>query len=88
VRGYIVGGLMMHDEKGPDEKIFVVPEDELEEYLRKPDSEKKFAQDNIIWFFSNYKKHDVGKWSKVDSLLTCEEAVEIYKTSKNAFLGV
>ena len=88
VRGYIVGGLMMHDEKGPDEKIFVVPEDELEEYLRKPDSEKKFAQDNIIWFFSNYKKHDVGKWSNVDSLLTCEEAVEIYKSSKNAYLRV
>jgi len=82
VRGYIVGGLMMYDEKGADEKIFVVPEDEIDAYLNKSDAEKTLMIDNIIWFFANYKKNDVGKWSKVESVLSCKDAVDTYK---NAF---
>lgn len=86
IRGYIVGGLMMHDEKGADEKIFVVPEDELEQYLNKPDLEKTRIANDIVWFFSNYKANDVGKWSRVDSLLNTQESMDVYVSSQNAFL--
>ena len=86
IRGYIIGGLMMYDEKGADEKIFVVSEDEIAEYLRKPEAEKTLMNDNIIWFFTNYKKNELDKWSRVESLLSLERAVEIYNSAKLAFL--
>lgn len=86
VRGYIIGGIMMYDEKGADEKIFVVPEDEMDEYLSKSDAEKTRMRDNIIWFFTNYKKNELDKWSRVESLLSLERAVEIYNSAKFAFL--
>lgn len=85
VNGFIVGGLMMYDEKGADEKIFVVPENEIDVYLSKSDAEKTMMIDNIIWFFTNYKKNDVGKWSKVESVLSRQEAMDTYALSKNSF---
>lgn len=86
VRVCIVGGLMMCDEKGADEKIFVVPEDEKDAYFAKTANEKALIENNIIWFFTNYKKNDLGKWSRVESLLSLEQAVEIYNSAKLAFL--
>lgn len=86
IRGYIIGGLMMFDEKGADEKIFVVPVEEMDEYLSKSDAEKTRMRDNIIWFFTNYKKNELDKWSRVESLLSLEQAVEIYNSAKLEFL--
>lgn len=87
VSGYIVGGLMMQDEKGQDEKIFVVPADEIDTYMSMPETEKAFMCDNIIWFFSNYKLYDDGKWSRVEYIMEQSEAVSSYRNSKKAFLG-
>jgi len=81
VQGVIVGGLMMHDEKGADEKIFVVPIDEFENYKKKPKSEIDVMEENIIWFFSNYKSQDEDKWSSVDRFLTKDESIQIYRKS-------
>lgn len=82
IEGIIVGGLMMHDEKGEDEKIFVVPKDEIEKYNLKTDAELQSIHDDIIWFFSNYKlREDDGKWSRVEHLLDKDESVNVYKKS-------
>ena len=82
IEGIIVGGLMMHDEKGEDEKIFVVPIDEIEKYNLKTDAELQSIHDDIIWFFSNYKLRETdGKWSRVEHLLDKDESVNVYKKS-------
>ena len=86
IDGYIVGGLMMHDEKGTDEKIFVVPIDEIDEYNCKSASEIQQMEENIVWFFSNYKSKDPDKWSRVEQLLTKEEAILTYKHSYSKWL--
>lgn len=87
VSGYIVGGLMMHDEKGQDEKIFAVPEDEIEAYHKMPEIDKIIMHNNITWFFSNYKIRDEGKWSRVEYIMSPEEAVASYRNAKKEFLG-
>jgi inorganic pyrophosphatase len=87
IKGYIVGGLMMQDEKGQDEKIFAVPEDELDAYNNMPEIDKILMRDNITWFFSNYKIHDEGKWSRVEYIMSQEEAAASYRSAKKAFLG-
>lgn len=87
VKGYIVGGLMMHDEKGADEKIFVVPEDELDAYATMSQSLKTTIYDDIVWFFSNYKMNDPEKWSKVDYMMDGQEAFDVFVSAKKAFLG-
>lgn len=76
----IVGGLIMEDEKGMDEKIFVVPIHD-NKYLEMSESEKNEIHENIIWFFTNYKSKEKNKWSKVHRLMTMEEAVELYNNS-------
>ena len=86
IDGCIVGGLMMHDEKGADEKIFVVPIDEIDEYNCKSASEIQQMEENIVWFFSNYKSKDTDKWSRVEQLLTKEEAILTYKHSYSKWL--
>jgi inorganic pyrophosphatase len=80
--GYIVGGLMMHDEKGEDAKIFVVPLDEIEQYKQKSDAELQSIFEDIAWFFAHYKSKDTdGKWSRVDGTLTTEQATDLYNAS-------
>lgn len=82
----IVGGLLMEDEKGMDEKIFVVPEkDNMFEQL--PDVEKESIYEDIFWFFSHYKSksQSLGKWSKVHRLLTMDEALDVYGQSVKNF---
>lgn len=76
----IVGGLIMEDEKGMDEKIFVVPIHD-NKYLEMSESEKNEIHENIIWFFTNYKSKEKNKWSKVHRLMTMEDAVELYNNS-------
>ena len=48
IGGYIVGGLVMEDEKGMDEKIFVVPEDEIDTYNQLDHESKNTIIDDII----------------------------------------
>ena len=85
IEGIIVGGLMMQDEKGDDEKIFVVPIDEIEDYNKKNAHELELMHDYIVWFFSNYKLREEGKWSRVEHLLSKEESVKLYNKSVAIF---
>jgi inorganic pyrophosphatase len=77
---YIIGALDMSDEKGKDEKIFCVFEEDYKaikdiEYL----SDRTI--NSIISFFSEYKSDVPGKWSKVRCLMNKTEAVRLYKKS-------
>jgi inorganic pyrophosphatase len=85
LKGVIVGGLMMHDEKGADEKIFVVPEDEFESFMNMSSQQKTKIHNDICWFFSNYKLFDIGKWSRVECLMDCQEAIYTYRQAKRQF---
>ena len=77
-QAYIIGVLLMEDEKGKDEKIICV--------LKKDASKIKNIYDldlsilnNIKWFFENYKKEDTGKWSNVENFETTHLALKLYK---------
>jgi inorganic pyrophosphatase len=82
VGGYIVGGLIMEDEKGMDEKIFVVPENEIAKFQEIDYDTKHQIYEDIVWFFSHYKSKDGNKrWSKVHRIVDEWEATQIYKES-------
>lgn len=75
---YIVGVLIMSDEKGMDEKILCVLE---EDYETIDDLNKlsKDSLDNILWFFLNYKSKTPGKWSRVNGFREKEVAIQLYR---------
>ena len=62
IRGVIVGLMLMEDEKGIDSKVVL----SLAGDLGRPQHElTKAEQKRIGEFFSTYKKHEPGKYSKV-----------------------
>jgi inorganic pyrophosphatase len=76
---YIVGVLVMEDEKGMDEKVLCV----LEEDSIKICDISDFSSDvleNIKWFFKNYKNKTPGKWSNVIGCENRDYALKLYKT--------
>ncbi len=78
----IIGGLVMEDESGLDEKIFVVPSDEYDDFNKLTEEKKNKIYSKIYWFFSNYKNEDKDKWSKVHNLMDQETAIELYNKCK------
>ncbi len=78
----IVGGLTMEDEGGMDEKIFVVPSHELHQYNCIPEETKRAMFEDIAWFFSNYKKKELSKWSKVHDFIDSVKSRELYEVYK------
>jgi inorganic pyrophosphatase len=72
---YIIGCLVMEDEKGMDEKILCVLEEDDISIL---DDKVK---NNIYNFFANYKKNNVNKWSRVIGFTSKDLAIELYKKS-------
>jgi inorganic pyrophosphatase len=77
---FIVGVLIMEDEKGMDEKIICVLEEDATKIQNLIDLDKQVL-DKIHWFFSNYKKNTYGKWSKVFGFENKEFATRLYKKS-------
>jgi len=75
---YIIGVLIMYDEKGLDEKVLCVLEEDYPSmrdiYLLNEDIKK-----NIYWFFSNYKSKSPGKWSQVVGFENKESAIKLYE---------
>ena len=72
---YIIGCLVMEDEKGMDEKILcVLEEDEISDLDDK-------VKNDIYNFFANYKKNSENKWSRVIGFTTKDLAIELYKKS-------
>ena len=75
---YIIGALIMEDEKGMDEKILCVLEEDYNKIFDIDMLDNKI-KDNIHYFFSNYKNKSKNKWSKVTGYINKEEAIQLYK---------
>ena len=75
---YIIGCLVMEDEKGMDEKILCVFEEDYEKINDISDLNKNI-KDDIYNFFSNYKKKSIEKWSKVIGFINKDLSIELYK---------
>jgi inorganic pyrophosphatase len=77
VRCRPIGGLVMADERGPDEKIIAVPTDKLNPYhadIRSLDDLPTIMHEQIAHFFSHYKDLEEGKWVRVSRWMDAAEA--------------
>ena len=76
----IVGVLVMEDEKGMDEKVLcVLDEDSIN--INDISNFETDVLDNIKWFFENYKNKTPGKWSNVTGYENREYAIHLYETT-------
>jgi inorganic pyrophosphatase len=78
--GYIVGCLVMEDEKGMDEKILCVFEKDYEKIKDLNDIDDD-TKNKIYYFFENYKKKTIGKWSNVIGFINKELSINLYNKS-------
>jgi len=77
---YIIGVLVMSDEKGLDEKILCVLKEDYES-INDIESLSEETKNNIHWFFSNYKNKTSDKWSIVNGFENKKSAIRIYENS-------
>jgi inorganic pyrophosphatase len=77
---FIIGVLVMEDEKGMDEKILCVLEDDYTKIQNITDLDESIL-DKIHWFFSNYKNNQHDKWSNVIRYDNREHAIDLYNKS-------
>jgi len=77
---FIIGVLIMSDEKGKDEKVLCVLEEDYETIKDLNDLSNEIKE-NIHWFFSSYKSKTPNKWSIVDGFENKEAAIELHKRS-------
>jgi len=75
---YIIGLLEMSDEKGMDEKVLCVLEEDYDKIYDINCLEEN-QKNNIMWFFSNYKNNIKEKWSKVFGFQDKEFAINLYQ---------
>ena len=77
---HIIGALVMEDEKGMDEKVLCVLEDDYDQVQDITDLDTK-TRDEINTFFSTYKLKSPGRWSKTYGFLNHQQAVRLYAQS-------
>jgi len=77
---YIVGVLLMEDEKGMDEKVLCVLEEDTASIKDICDIDSK-TLDSIQSFFSTYKFNTPGRWSTVSGFRDKTYATDLYKNS-------
>jgi inorganic pyrophosphatase len=77
---YGIGVLVMEDEKGIDEKVLCVLENDYENIKNITDLDITVLE-NIKWFFTNYKSKTPGKWSCVLGYEDANFAIDLYKNS-------
>jgi inorganic pyrophosphatase len=77
---YIIGCLVMEDEKGSDEKILCVLEEDYENIYDIICLNEEI-KNKIYNFFSNYKKKSINKWSKVIGFINKELSINLYAKS-------
>ena len=77
---YIIGSLVMEDEKGMDEKVLCVFEEDYERIKDINDLDEEI-KNKIYWFFSNYKKNCINKWSKVIGYINKDLSIKLYEKS-------
>lgn len=70
----------MEDEKGQDEKILCVLEEDCNKIKDIQDVSDEI-KDIIFTFFSEYKNNMPDKWSKVDCFKNKEYAIKLYEQS-------
>lgn len=81
---HIVGVLIMEDEKGLDEKVLSILQDDKTDNINDICDISDEIKENISWFFSNYKSKSPGKWSKVTGFKDRKFALQLYeKYNKN-----
>jgi len=83
-----VGILNMTDESGKDAKIIAVPHTKLTviyENVKETADLPPLLLKQIQHFFENYKDLEAGKWVKVETWGSAEEAKEVIKASIAAF---
>jgi len=77
---YIVGVLIMEDEKGMDEKVLCVLEENMERIRDISDVDVDTCN-KIQHFFTHYKSKTPGKWSIVQEYRDKQYAIELYTQS-------
>jgi len=77
---FIIGSLVMEDEKGMDEKILAVFEEDYSTIKDIDDLDDKI-KDSIYTFFSEYKKKSIGKWSRVMGFINKDLSLKLYEKS-------
>lgn len=75
---YIIGVLIMEDEKGMDEKVLCVFEKDYHR-IYDIDDVSIDVKESIHWFFTNYKSKTPGRWAKVIGYENKEYAIQLYK---------
>jgi inorganic pyrophosphatase len=81
---FIVGVLDMSDEKGKDEKVLCVLEEDYKIINDLDDLSEEIKQ-NIEWFFANYKSKTPNKWSKVHGFRNKTDAINLYEKYSTAY---
>ena len=77
-KAYIIGALVMEDEKGMDEKILCVLSEDynsIRDISDLPDTVKE----KLNTFFSTYKLNVPGKWSKTYGFMNKMDAIKLYE---------
>ena len=80
----IIGALITNDEKGKDEKIILVPNDNIDPYNKKINNITDLDDhtlDEIKYFFTHYKDLEQGKFINVEEFVSVDVAYEIYNKS-------
>jgi inorganic pyrophosphatase len=77
---FIIGCLVMQDEKGMDEKILCVLADDYNN-IKDIDDIDIEIKNKIYNFFKDYKKNSIGKWSNVIGFINKELSIKLYKKS-------
>lgn len=80
----VIGALDMEDEKGPDPKIVCVPLSQIDPEYRdyqNLDSLSQAKKSQLSHFFAHYKDLDQGKWVKVKSWKTPDEAIQLINSA-------
>jgi inorganic pyrophosphatase len=75
---YIIGALVMEDEKGMDEKILCVFPEEYKTIKDISDLSAN-VKENLNTFFSTYKLNVSGKWSKTYGFMNKKDAIKLYE---------
>jgi inorganic pyrophosphatase len=76
----------MEDEKGMDEKVLCVLEEDHARIQNIHDLSDEI-KNNIHWFFSNYKTNTPNKWSRVDNYEDKDKAILLFQESKRRFFS-
>lgn len=86
----IIGALITEDEKGGDDKLILVPCDNVDPLSVGINDISDLAphkMDDVEYFFAHYKDMEEGKFVKVKKRVSAHEANTIYEESKIRYMG-